>query len=145
MSQGCWTCRGTSSAKLIQTLICAHILLDRKVRCDLGVPTCGNCVRSQRQCLGYGFRLAWPRNGNKKRLVIYAPASSVRKVDTGRPKDFAFVNVSSHDVQLNYDSYADQPKEKLAIQPLPTARVVSFALLDERATLLLDYCQYRNR
>ncbi|KAI5965700.1 ARG83 [Candida pseudojiufengensis] len=38
---GCWTCRS------------------RKVKCDLTKPQCIRCVKSKRECLGYGIRLGW--------------------------------------------------------------------------------------
>lgn len=44
---GCWTCR------------------ERKVKCDLGRPTCQRCERQRLKCGGYGVRLRWA--GEEKR------------------------------------------------------------------------------
>jgi hypothetical protein len=78
-----------------------RIFPDRKVRCDLAEPECTNCVRSRRQCLGYGLRLSWPRDGRGRRALAYAPPVVD---DTGAAdKSPLFLNVTSEDVKLHYD------------------------------------------
>ncbi|KAI1159024.1 fungal-specific transcription factor domain-containing protein [Nemania serpens] len=48
-TQGCWTCK------------------KRKIGCDRGYPACNNCLRTGRECLGYGIRLAWPDQPDGRR------------------------------------------------------------------------------
>jgi hypothetical protein len=48
----------------------ANFLLERKVRCDLLMPACGNCVKGRRVCKGYGIKLSWPRDGDGKRALV---------------------------------------------------------------------------
>ncbi|KAI0134653.1 fungal-specific transcription factor domain-containing protein [Xylariales sp. AK1849] len=48
-AQGCWTCK------------------QRKIGCDRRFPACNNCLRTARECLGYGIRLAWPDQPDGRR------------------------------------------------------------------------------
>ncbi|KAK6209288.1 hypothetical protein LQW54_006392 [Pestalotiopsis sp. IQ-011] len=54
-AQGCWTCK------------------QRKIGCDRGSPACNNCLRTGRECLGYGIRLAWPDQPDGRRRKSQLP------------------------------------------------------------------------
>ncbi|KAI0110404.1 fungal-specific transcription factor domain-containing protein [Nemania sp. FL0031] len=81
---GCWTCKG------------------RKVQCDQGFPTCRRCAQARRECEGYGLRLSWPRDNDKKRAM----RASVPLTDTQMPTSTGytgcdpFVNVTSQSIEL---------------------------------------------
>ncbi|OHW99958.1 hypothetical protein CSPAE12_01188 [Colletotrichum incanum] len=44
--------------------------ISRKISCDRRHPRCSNCVRSNRVCQGYGLRLSWPRDDDRKRMIV---------------------------------------------------------------------------
>lgn len=72
--------------------------IERKVRCDLKGPRCGNCTKSRRVCRGYGIQLSWPRDGDKKRAMISRDtAISTRQSSIAK----GFLNTSSWDVSLS--------------------------------------------
>ncbi|KAI1364339.1 fungal-specific transcription factor domain-containing protein [Xylaria arbuscula] len=81
-ARGCWTCK------------------DRRVRCDLGLPSCANCARVQQVCQGYGMRLSWPRDGDTKRSmtsgVLRGPA------DYRTCTDIELVHTSFFDMEMYY-------------------------------------------
>ncbi|CAI4218861.1 unnamed protein product [Parascedosporium putredinis] len=60
-ANGCWTCK------------------KRKIGCDRGLPSCDNCRRSERDCLGYGVRLSWPESldGRRRKMTPRAMASTL--------------------------------------------------------------------
>ncbi|KAI1750854.1 fungal-specific transcription factor domain-containing protein [Xylaria castorea] len=58
-TQGCWTCK------------------KRKIGCDRGYPACNNCLRTGRECLGYGIRLAWPDQPDGRRRGSRVPDRAV--------------------------------------------------------------------
>lgn len=71
---GCGTCKGNTN-DTSSRIGPADRELDRRIKCDLGLPTCLNCARSRRLCQGYRIRLSWPRKGDSKRAVV-APVKS---------------------------------------------------------------------
>lgn len=80
--------------------------VERKIRCDLRVPTCSKCFQAHRRCLGYGLRLSWPRNGDKRRAVVCTPPNDVNREVADRENGrLVFVNVSSWDVGLFYEIF----------------------------------------
>ncbi|KAI1419556.1 fungal-specific transcription factor domain-containing protein [Xylaria sp. FL1777] len=93
--QGCWTCKA------------------RKVRCDRGVPACQRCTTAQRECEGYGLRLSWPRENDRKRSIrAHMPTISTQtemRYSGGDP----LINTTSHDVELyQYLSFARASKPR---------------------------------
>ncbi|KAI1778172.1 fungal-specific transcription factor domain-containing protein [Hypoxylon cercidicola] len=76
----CWTCKA------------------RRVPCDGGSPACQKCARARRVCQGYGVRLSWPRNDDKRRAttgvsppVALSPSQMVRH---------SFINTTWRDMEL---------------------------------------------
>ncbi|KAI0200564.1 fungal-specific transcription factor domain-containing protein [Astrocystis sublimbata] len=82
LARGCWTCK------------------DRRVRCDLGHPTCSNCDRIQQVCQGYGVRLSWPRAGDTKRAIVGGISDSVTTVP--RCRNIDLVHTSTFDMEMYY-------------------------------------------
>lgn len=71
---------------------------DRRIRCDLGLPTCANCARSNQECQGYGLRLSWPRPGDKRRTILVdTPSKNTLTADPLQHNrgDWPFVNMHS--------------------------------------------------
>ncbi|KAI0406920.1 fungal-specific transcription factor domain-containing protein [Xylaria palmicola] len=80
--QGCWTCKS------------------RKVQCDQSIPTCQRCAKAQRACEGYGLRLSWPREGDKRRAIgVVLPLTGTR-MEAGQADRHWFINTTSQDVQM---------------------------------------------
>ncbi|PTB34996.1 uncharacterized protein TrAFT101_008116 [Trichoderma asperellum] len=122
--KGCWTCR------------------ERKVRCDLRKPTCGNCAKMFQSCKGYGMQLSWPQEGNKRRAIVLdcdsnTPAKIPRR---NRGRGVAFLNVSFADVALS-----DALEDKLNLAgylhdfPLPRLPNLSPFLRSGNDAHLLEY------
>ncbi|KAI0473272.1 fungal-specific transcription factor domain-containing protein [Xylariaceae sp. FL0804] len=83
-AQGCWTCK------------------KRKIGCDRGSPACNNCLRSGRECLGYGLRLAWPDQPDGRRRLARVPAGDFHHSPTDwDPRVYGrqFLNVTYADLQ----------------------------------------------
>ncbi|KAI8625235.1 fungal-specific transcription factor domain-containing protein [Xylariaceae sp. FL1651] len=78
---GCWTCKA------------------RKVQCDRGMPTCQKCTRARRECQGYGLRLSWPKDNDKRRAAVTAilPPTEARTRYTSR---HLFINTTFWDIEL---------------------------------------------
>ncbi|KAI0449285.1 fungal-specific transcription factor domain-containing protein [Xylaria acuta] len=80
--KGCWTCK------------------DRRVRCDLGLPSCANCARVQQVCQGYGVRLSWPRDGDTKRSMVGGVTGALIK--TPKRNGIELVHTSPFDMEMYY-------------------------------------------
>ncbi|EWY82689.1 hypothetical protein FOYG_14787 [Fusarium oxysporum NRRL 32931] len=81
--QSCWTCKR------------------RKIGCDRATPSCNNCIRTQRKCLGYGLQLLWPdRHDGRRRKRDPAehrpPTTLSKSVHYGK----YFLNISLSDVDI---------------------------------------------
>ncbi|KAI1422128.1 fungal-specific transcription factor domain-containing protein [Xylaria sp. FL1777] len=80
--RGCWTCK------------------DRRVRCDLGSPSCANCARMQIVCQGYGIRLSWPRESDTRRFKTSRVSES--PADSRTYADIELVHTSFFDVEMHH-------------------------------------------
>lgn len=78
-------------------------MIARKVGCDRTLPSCNRCLKANRVCQGYGVRLFWPNEGDKRRAVVQRLP---RKVNTKDPGTFEFIHTSTWDVMV-YDILAD--------------------------------------
>jgi hypothetical protein len=94
----CWNCRGKFHFRgflSVTTSTPTHPRTERKTACDKSLPSCTNCIRRDIECLGYGLKLSWPRQNDKRRSVhgdhVFIPI---------RSKKLAFVNASNPDVEL---------------------------------------------
>lgn len=75
-----------------------HINLDRRVQCDGGSPACQKCIQGRRHCQGYGLRLSWPRQNDKKRAFTHAASSTVASQNL--KTDISFINTTWSDLEL---------------------------------------------
>ncbi|TPX14725.1 uncharacterized protein E0L32_005120 [Thyridium curvatum] len=102
-------------------------MIDRKIRCDRGTPTCQNCVRARKQCQGYGLRLSWPGIHDRKRAVRgHLPA--VRSQANRELNHRLFINTSWWDIEFFRHITSNgttpfpllaQPAQPLWIHPQP--------------------------
>ncbi|KAI0434405.1 fungal-specific transcription factor domain-containing protein [Xylaria sp. FL1042] len=93
--QGCWTCKA------------------RKIQCDRGVPTCRRCFTAQRECEGYGLRLSWPRENDRRRAIkLTLPTTTTStRLQTRYSDGNLLINTTSQDIELyRYLSLSDASK-----------------------------------
>lgn len=112
-------------------------VIGRKIGCDKSLPSCNNCARTGRKCMGYGVRLTWPDSHDGRRKLPILPA----RTDQGHHQSFTeqppspyygqqFLNVSSDDVEksrrdasalaltvLTYPHNNPRPKPSLTLLP----------------------------
>lgn len=72
-------------------------LTAHKIACDKTQPTCQNCDRRGRVCLGYGLKLSWPREDNSKRFISQGQ-DQLLPIDG---QNVHFINASYHDVEAS--------------------------------------------
>jgi hypothetical protein len=129
----CWNCR------------------QRKVACDRRGPPCQACSSSGRECLGYGLKLSWPRDGDKKRAIVlesdaqlsYSSVSGefvrVSTIDielykNPHPRETEFLNISMFDMDMYYN-FPNSGRHGIALCLIILTHAASLALF------LQDYSQ----
>ncbi|KAI1762882.1 fungal-specific transcription factor domain-containing protein [Hypoxylon sp. FL1150] len=93
----CWTCKA------------------RRIPCDGGVPTCQKCARARRVCQGYGMRLSWPRDGDKKRAATAGPPPMA--LSRNQIAKLFFINTTWRDVELYHRNLRMQPLDIVQTSP----------------------------
>ncbi|KAH6987946.1 fungal-specific transcription factor domain-containing protein [Ilyonectria sp. MPI-CAGE-AT-0026] len=73
----CWNCRS------------------QKIACDKALPSCRNCTEKGRTCLGYGLKLSWPRDDDRRRFV----RKKEHYLMAVQSKGLEFINVSAEDIE----------------------------------------------
>lgn len=126
-TQGCWTCK------------------KRKIGCDRGYPACNNCLRTGRECLGYGIRLAWPDQPDGRRRSGRTPDRAVH-CSPHNPADYGkqFLNMTYED--LMHSGKGLMALNELLLLRGPQRPARSIPLLPrfgERDSHLLDYYNQR--
>ncbi|KAL2060008.1 hypothetical protein VTL71DRAFT_9830 [Oculimacula yallundae] len=115
--KGCWTCR------------------ERKVRCDSKRPKCGNCIKAQRVCQGYGIQLSWPRDGDSKRGMI-----SRDRVNILQPNAKRFLNSSYWDLSLSKELENGRISTRyLRTMKMPSPTYLSPTAINREELLLLGF------
>ncbi|KPA39051.1 arginine metabolism regulation protein ii [Fusarium langsethiae] len=120
-SLGCGTCRA------------------RKVRCDQTLPKCNRCTKAGRDCEGYGLRLSWPRQNDKRRAIVGLHSKQARF--KGIPLNHRLVNASSRDIELYHMISTPAQIHSVAVQKLadtPSKPVEDTALAKQSPLLLLN-------
>ncbi|KAI0967365.1 fungal-specific transcription factor domain-containing protein [Xylaria arbuscula] len=126
-TQGCWTCKR------------------RKIGCDRGYPACNNCLRTGRECLGYGIRLAWPDQPDGRRRGSRIPDQAVHcsphnTTDYGKQ----FLNMTYEDLMHNGKGLMVLNELLLlSSQQRPVRSMPMLPDIRERESHLLTY--YRDR
>ncbi|KAI8629940.1 fungal-specific transcription factor domain-containing protein [Xylariaceae sp. FL1651] len=126
-TQGCWTCK------------------KRKIGCDRGYPACNNCLRTGRECLGYGIRLAWPDQPDGRRRGSRIPDQVVHR------SAHSPVNYGKQFLNMTYEDLMHTGKGLMALnellllhsQPRPERSIPLLPNFHERESHLLSY--YRDK
>ncbi|KAL2862299.1 Zn(II)2Cys6 transcription factor [Aspergillus lucknowensis] len=108
---------------------------DRRIVCDRGTPTCGQCARANRSCKGYGLRLSWPKANNVKRAVVGGP---LRRSAAHHLSRVALVNVSEGDLRMHY-YLAKSSEDEYRPRELHVAMPFRLVQLDDTEGQLLQY------
>ncbi|KAI0179333.1 fungal-specific transcription factor domain-containing protein [Hypoxylon sp. FL1284] len=125
-AQGCWTCK------------------KRKIGCDRGYPACNNCLRTGRECLGYGIRLAWPDQPDGRRRLNRLPDHTIHhhEVDSAYYGK-QFLNVTYSDLAPAGKALSPVSLAIIRGQPRLSRSIPLFASFQERESHLLSYYQTR--
>ncbi|KAI3335341.1 fungal-specific transcription factor domain-containing protein [Ustulina deusta] len=100
--RGCWTCKA------------------RKVKCDQGAPTCQRCASAQRECEGYGLRLSWPRDNDRRRAIRANLLTTSTRTQMRYRDGNLLINTTSHDIELyRYLSLPGAAKPPSSALPSP--------------------------
>lgn len=126
--------------------------IERKIGCDKRLPSCNNCSRTGRTCLGYGVRLVWPDIHDGRRKLPTHPTQSepVEDGHIGGPHyGQQFLNISYEDIEqsrqdLNslalYGNPNSRPQPSLALQPQLRSQEGDLLQYCEQNTLLFLHC-----
>ncbi|KAI1816334.1 fungal-specific transcription factor domain-containing protein [Poronia punctata] len=126
-TQGCWTCK------------------KRKIGCDRSYPACNNCRRTNRECLGYGIRLAWPDQPDGRRRGSRIPDGAVHH-SAEKPPNYGkqFLNVTYADlVHSGKRLMVFNEVLLLRSQQRPPRSLSLLPEFRERESHLLNYYQHR--
>ncbi|KAI1266383.1 hypothetical protein F5Y18DRAFT_28123 [Xylariaceae sp. FL1019] len=102
---GCWTCK------------------DRRVRCDRALPTCSSCARLNHKCQGYGVRLSWPKQGDRKRSLVGETVTGLNK-PVSRNARLHMIHTSYFEVDL-YHYLVDVNNKSISSLPRPKELILS--------------------
>ncbi|KAI2640084.1 fungal-specific transcription factor domain-containing protein [Xylaria nigripes] len=122
-TQGCWTCR------------------KRKIGCDRSNPACNNCLRTGRECLGYGIRLAWPDQPDGRRRGNRTPVRAVHC------SPHSHADYGKHFLNMTYEDLMHTGKGLMVLseilllrsQQRPARSIPLLPSLHERDAHLLSY------
>ncbi|KAF2828600.1 hypothetical protein CC86DRAFT_195514 [Ophiobolus disseminans] len=129
VTKGCWTCK------------------DRKVACDRATPKCLKCMKSKRECGGYGVRLTWPQQVHNRAFVAHTPADHVSLLQSGGA--YQWVNVVPTDICLHLATSASLgdegkrlPRNQLAFPRIPEKIQTNLGYAATNDLELLHYCEW---
>ncbi|KAI5858217.1 fungal-specific transcription factor domain-containing protein [Durotheca rogersii] len=125
-AQGCWTCKR------------------RKIGCDRHYPACDNCLRTGRECLGYGIRLAWPDQPDGRRRLSRLPDHTIHhhEIDSAYYGK-QFLNVTYSDLAVARKGVSPIGLSLIRCQPRPSRTVPIFPNFHEKESHLLGYYKTR--
>jgi hypothetical protein len=94
---------GDQSVPFLHAIAPTKRSTDRKVKCDLALPTCDNCRHRNLQCQGYGLRLSWPRKGDQRRSIEFKSTTDQRKHTLAiLYRHRHFLNMTNRDINMFY-------------------------------------------
>lgn len=151
-AQGCWTCKREPSPLepspcsfqpfSVQLTTCT----ERKIGCDRGYPACNNCLRTGRECLGYGIRLAWPDQPDGRRRVDRLPEYQFQLPATNsKYYGKQFINVTFADLAQARDGASPYHPALIRSQMRPSRLIPLLPNFHERETHLITYCEHWQR
>jgi hypothetical protein len=110
---------------------------DRRILCDRGLPTCLQCIRSNRQCQGYGMRLSWPKANDRRRAMLGTAPPAKAKANRDLASPFRIVNTSSWDIEIHH--YLTSPASNT--QPIIPTSLSWAPIKSDTDYNLLQYCK----
>lgn len=118
--------------------------IERKIGCDKGLPSCNNCVRTGRECMGYGLRLVWPDipDGRRKSPKLSLQHSHGQLQASGLYYGQQFLNISFDDIEQNRQDVSTLTLQDHHARPQQALRLHP-DLVGHEADLLA-YCELSN-
>lgn len=113
----------------------------RKIQCDEGVPNCRRCVQARRECEGYGLRLSWPRENDKKRAIVAVLPVISAPMRTRHMSCSPFLNTTSQDIEL-YCRLSSRGAPKTLSSGLPSLKLWSQPRSEATDMELIHYCKH---
>ncbi|KAI0012577.1 fungal-specific transcription factor domain-containing protein [Xylariaceae sp. FL0662B] len=126
-AQGCWTCKR------------------RKIGCDRGYPACNNCIRTGRECQGYGIRLTWPDQPDGRRRLSRLPDHTIHNhvVIDSAYYGKQFLNMTYADLAIAKKGLSLIGLSLIREQQRPGRSIPLISDFNERESHLVDYYQKR--
>ncbi|KAK1512112.1 hypothetical protein CTAM01_01042 [Colletotrichum tamarilloi] len=122
--KGCWTCK------------------QRKIGCDKSIPHCDNCVRTRRECAGYGIRLNWPDQlrSREKDLIVCPVVEIASAQEHPQTLGTRFLNTTHRHFRLATKRRVTwhQVMHRASVGPVASVTLYS-PQLDEDGMLLVYY------
>ncbi|KAH7140025.1 fungal-specific transcription factor domain-containing protein [Dactylonectria estremocensis] len=116
---------------------------DRKIGCDKSMPSCNNCIRTNRQCLGYGLRLTWPDRKTRKGKGQVDQANSAFDTQTEirltQQRGWQFLNFTFEDVAFATGTRTRHQLLASLATPGPTYSLSLHASFMDQDGILLRY------
>lgn len=103
---GCWTCRS------------------RKVKCDLGKPSCRRCERSGFECGGYDIKLRWSPPIKFNKYGVQLPANPSSSAKTEEPQ-FQRRNIAFVRYKDEYEYYEEMDDELSALHSPSLSKIAN--------------------
>lgn len=104
------------------------------------MPSCNNCTRTKRLCLGYQLRVHWPDHPDGRRKSGQTLAR-VPTVATHQQQQYGryFLNFAFDDVNMAMRSQG--ARVQYGAQPAPSKSLTVCPLSPDSAGMLLSYCK----
>lgn len=141
--KNCWTCKSKNQLRSSGILSRdTHPFPERKIGCDRGLPSCNNCLRTSRVCLGYGLRLLWPDHPDGRRRKA-EPVTHIPPGGRTRPLHYGkqFLNFTFQDMALSGVDTVGIDMLATAIEAPCRGLYLHAPFLGQDA-ILLSYCKY---
>ncbi|KAH6652945.1 fungal-specific transcription factor domain-containing protein [Truncatella angustata] len=121
-----------------------YVQKERKIGCDRGLPACNNCLRTGRECLGYGIRLAWPDQPDGRRRKSQTPDQAIQ-LPAGNSKHYGrqFLNVNYDDVARASNAESSDRPILYHRSPQPQRLIPLIPNLHEREPQLIYYYEHQ--
>ena len=119
--------------------------LGRKIGCDRTTPCCNNCIRTKRECHGYGLRLVWPGQPNRRHRDVDARTHEPPIQSRLAPYYGAqFLNMTLKDVAEAREAVTGHMLVS-RLQSRPNRGLSLHAPINEYDGMLLSYCKQIRR
>lgn len=105
---------------------------------------CQTCVVAKKKCLGYGLRLSWPREGDRRRAIVPSqttPQHDIMQLSTFRTRfiNTTFWDITLHDEMVNDGTFQQHMSSWRQPSIIPRPMSTTWGSLEDRDQILLSY------